>query len=219
MGRYEKAKEMAEEAERVANKYFGTESKNYAYILNCLGSVYAKMGKEKDAKDKFETALRIFRQNYLSDNNLDVVYTYLKIASLYKLNKNIDGVNKIPDSLKKAYDSLNEISEESLAKKRAFAHAYTIQAKYCYLSGKYDSAIEFCEKAIQLSLEFGENHPKMIDTNIVYGKVLLLTRHFEDALNRFEMAHDKLLTLNEGHPDVIICKNSIERCKTEMMTQ
>lgn len=216
MGEYNKAKEMATKAEIIAREYLGNDSKNYAYIINCVGSVCAKIGKEKEAKDMFETALRIFRRSYISENNLDMVYTYLKIASLYSLNKKFDGVSKMPNSLKTAYDLLKKMPEESLAVKRAYAHAYTIQAKYCYLSGKFEKAKEWCEKAIQYSHDFGENHPKMIDTNIFYGEILFSTREYKNALNCFEKAYNKLLTINEKHPDVINCRNYIDKCKKEL---
>lgn len=216
MGEYNKAKEMAEIAETIAREYLGNDSKNYAYIINCYGSVYAKIGKEKEAKDKFETALRIFRRSYVSENNLDMVYTYLKIASLYTLNEKSDGVNKIPESLKRAYDSLKKMPEESLAVKRAFAHAYTIQAKYCCLSGEYGEAETCCKKAIQFSHDFGGSHPKMIDTNIVYGEALFSKKQYEEALHYFEMAYNTLLAINENHPDVINCRNYIDRCKKEL---
>lgn len=211
-GFYEKAKDVAEEAERIAKMYLGTESKNYAYILNCVGSVYAKIGKEKEARDKFETASRIFRQSYMSDNNLDMVYTYLKMASLYKLNENSEGI-KMPDCLETAINLLKSMPVNSLAVKRALAHAYTIKAKYYYLSGEYDEAIEWCKGAKGLSADFGKNHPKMIDTNIIYGDALFSKRKFVEALKCYQKAYDELLVVNENHPDIAICMDKITRCK------
>ena len=212
-GFYEKAKDVAENAESIAKKYLGTESKNYAYILNCVGSVYAKIGKEKEARDKFETASRIFRQSYLSENNLDIVYTYLKMASLYDLNENNEGIIKAPDCLETAIDLLKSMPVNSLAVKRAFAHAYTIKAKYYYLSGEYDEAIKWCKKANDLSADFGKNHPKMIDTNIIYGDVLFSKRQFVEALNCYKMAYNELLAVNKNHPDIAICLDKMDNCK------
>lgn len=210
MGVYDKAQEMAEYAEKIAKKYLGNESKNYAYIINCLGSIYAKTGKDKDAKNIFETALRIFRQNYHSENNLDMVYTYLKIASLYKLNKKTGDEIQTPNCLNKAIELLNMMPKDSLSVKRCFAHAYTIQARYCYLSGEYDEAIKSCEKVDVLSREFGEKHPKMIDTNIIHGDALFARKRFKDALMYYQLAYDELSAINEKHPDVITCKNKID---------
>lgn len=212
-GNYKKAKDVAEEAERIAKMYLGTESKNYAYILNCVGSVYAKIGKEKEAGDKFETASRIFRQSYLSENNLDMVYTYLKMASLYDLNKNSEGIIKVPDCLETAIGILESMPVNNLAVKRAFAHAYTIKAKYYYLSGEYEEAIKWCERANDLSNDFGKSHPKMIDTNIIYGESLFSKRKYREALKRFQMAYDELLAVNENHPDIAICMDKIACCK------
>lgn len=211
-GIYKKAKDVAEEAERIAKRYLGTESKNYAYILNCVGSVYAKVGREKEASDKFETASRIFRQSYLSENNLDMVYTYLKIASLYSLNENNEGAIKVPESLKKAIELLKSMPEDRLAVKRAFAHAYTIRAKYYHLYGDNDEAIKCCKNAI----DFGKNHPKTVDSNIIYGDALLSKKIFKDALNCYQMAYNQLFALNKKHPDIASCKKKIASCKKKI---
>lgn len=213
MGVYDKAKEAAEDAERIASSYLGSESKKTAYIINCVGSVYAKIGMEKDAKDKFESALRIFRLNSPSENSLDIVYTYLKLASLYELNKNCDGLKKVPNCLKKAFERLERMPEDSMAVKRSLSHAHAIRAKYLYLSGDYDKAIEYCEKAAELSRDFGVNHPKTIETDIVYGDALFAKKKTDAAKDHYQKAYKVLRSINPNHPDIVDCIDKISACK------
>jgi tetratricopeptide (TPR) repeat protein len=212
MGLYESAKEMAEEAEDIARTCLGTESKDYAYIINCLGSVYAKINKEKEAYDMFEKALRIFKQSYSSEDNLDVVYTYLKIASLYDLKDKDLHIMKKTNCLDKAIEILERMAKDkdNVSVKRCFAYAYTINAKYCNLSGDYDKAIELCKKAIKCSESFGKNHPKMYDTNIAYGEALYSKKRYEDSLKYYQMACEGLKTVNEKHPEITKCQERID---------
>lgn len=210
LGAYDKAKEPAEKAECIAVKHFGAESKKNAYIINCVGSVYAKIAREKDAKDKFETALRIFKQSP-SRNILDMVYTYLKMASLYNLNTT--GIVKGQSCLKKGIELLKKLPEDSLVVKRSLAHAKTIQAKYSFLSGEYDDAIKYCDEAFELSKDFDENHPKMIETEIIYGDALYAKKKYPDAMTSFMKAVKKLQFINLTHPDIDACTDKIKCCK------
>lgn len=212
MGVYGTAKTMAEKAEEIALIYLGDESKNFAYIENCVGSVYAKIGKEKDALEKFETALRIFRQNDPSENNLDVVYTYLKIASLYETDSTI----KKQDCLEQAIKIIDNMPKESLSAKRASAHANTIKAMYCNMTGDYDESIKLCKSVTELSQNSGKNHPKMIDTFIIYGDALFFKKRYNEALEFYQKAYDELFAINEKHPSIVSCKKKIKNCKTKI---
>lgn len=208
LGLYNEAKVLAEKAEKNAEKQLGTESRQYAYIINSVGNVYAKIGREKESMEKYETALRIFRRNYVSEDNLDVIYTYLKIAGLYKLNKNSDGLVEESEYLKIAL-SLLEKMPKSIAVKRCYAHAYTVSATYCYMNGEYDKAIEFCKSAMEYSKSFGEDHPKMIDTYMIYGDALYSKRKFKESLKFFQKAKNELSSVSAKHPDIIVCNDKI----------
>ena len=178
-----------------------------------MGSVYAKIGKEKEAKDKYDTALRIFRQSSPSNNSLDTVYTYLKIASLFGLSKISTGSTKEPPCLTLAFEQLEEMPGDSISVKRSLAHANTLRARYLLLCGEYEKAIACCETAYSFSREFGVNHPKMIGTDIVYGDALFAKNKADKALEYFQKAYKEICSINPEHPDAIICKEKINRCK------
>ena len=63
------------------------------------------------------------------------------------------------------------------------------------------------------AIDFGKNHPKMIDTNIIYGDALFSKRQFVEALKYYQTAYNELLAVNNNHPDIAICLDKIDSCK------
>jgi tetratricopeptide (TPR) repeat protein len=219
-GECEQAVEMAENAEKIANNNWGSESKECAYIKNCVGSVYAQLGRDQDALDKYETSLRIFKQRYNSESNLDTVYTYLKIASLFSTKEDENKQKYALDKCSYAISLLDKMPQNK-AVKRLYGQAHTVKAECALTSGDYDLAIEECEKSIADSTVSGDAFPKIAYTNKLYGEALSFKKKYEKAADRYMMAYLSFYAISPSFPQCLICRekmrgiyNSLKKTQT-----
>ena len=78
-------------------------------------------------------------------------------------------------------------------------------------NGKYDEAINYHEKCLQIQLKtLGKNHPKIADSYNNIGNVYLEKEELDEAINNFEKCLQiRLNTLENDHPKIEDCFTSI----------
>ena len=82
-GQYDIALKMGKELIHASEKYYGSEHKDMANLLNKVGTLYWKAGRYQEAAELFERSLKIRQQHYGAMSSV-VANSYNNLASTYR---------------------------------------------------------------------------------------------------------------------------------------